>query len=309
MRQYSYHVCFMAKTRRFSVLATVGTLFLVASGCGKADTARPVATAALTLNKTAVPLGSPVELTYRFEVAADAKIDGDYRVFVHVNRDDGTMIWSDDHDLPAELATSQWKPGQVIQYTRTRFVPAFSYLGTATIEMGLYRDEARLPLAGPFPDDRDAPKREYKVATLDLLPRSENIQIIRLSGWHAGEFSPEDATQEWQWTQKLATLRFRNPRKDITFYLEFDTRADLFADAPQQITISSGQTPIETFGADRLGTFLRKIPVEAGQLGTGEMAELHIEVDRTFVPSKLPGGSGDVRELGIRVYHAYIEPR
>lgn len=299
----------MAKRRSFSGLALLGAALLLGSSCSQTDTAKPVATIALTFNRPSVPLGSPLELTYRFEVAADAKIDGDYRVFVHINRDDGTMIWNDDHDLPADAETSRWKPGQTVQYTRTRFVPAFSYLGTATVEMGLYRDEDRLPLAGPFPEDRDAPKREYKVATLDLLPRSESIQVIRLSGWHPGEFALEDATQEWQWTQKLATLSFRNPRKDTTFYLEFDSRSDLFAGAPQQITIYSGQTLIQTFTADRLGTFLRKIPIEVGQLGTGEMAELRIEVDRTFVPAKLPGGSRDLRELGIRVYHAYVEPR
>ena len=39
------------------------------------------------------------------------------------------------------------------------------------------------------------------------------------------------------------------------------------------------------------------------------MAELRIDVDQTFVPAKLPGGSKDQRELGIRVYHAFIEPR
>jgi hypothetical protein len=29
-----------------------------------------------------------------------------------------------------------------------------------------------------------------------------------------------------------------------------------------------------------------------------------MEVDRTFAP-----GGGDPRELGIRVYHAYLEPK
>jgi hypothetical protein len=59
----------------------------------------------------------------------------------------------------------------------------------------------------------------------------------------------------------------------------------------------------------QLGTYLKKIPITAAQLGTGEMAELRIDVDQTFVPAKLPGGSKDYRELGIRVYHAFIEPR
>ena len=34
------------------------------------------------------------------------------------------------------------------------------------------------------------------------------------------------------------------------------------------------------------------------------MAELVIDVDRTFTP-----GGGDTRELGIRVFHAFVEPK
>jgi hypothetical protein len=35
-----------------------------------------------------------------------------------------------------------------------------------------------------------------------------------------------------------------------------------------------------------------------------------LDVDRTFVPSKLAANGGkDVRELGIRVYHAFVEAR
>ena len=269
-----------------------------------------MATVSLSTNKTSVPLGSPIELTYRFEVAPGTKIDGDYRVFVHVNRDDGTMIWNDDHDLPPDHATSKWTPGQVVQYTRTRFIPAFSYIGKATVEMGLYRDDERLPLSGPDPADRQSRDRSYKVATLELLARSENLQVIRLTGWHKGEYSPEDAAIEWQWTQKQATLRFRNnPRRDVMFYLEFDSRPDLFPAKPQVVTVYSGDEAVATFPVPQLGTFLKKIPITAAQLGTGDMAELRIDVDQTFVPARLPGGSKDQRELGIRVYNAFIEPR
>jgi hypothetical protein len=34
------------------------------------------------------------------------------------------------------------------------------------------------------------------------------------------------------------------------------------------------------------------------------MSEITLTVDKTFVP-----GGGDSRELGIRVFHAFIEPR
>lgn len=304
-------------TSRFVLCAAWSMALTVASiGCGKADQAPPVATVSLTTNRTSattnsasVALGAPIELTYRFDVAPGASIATDYRVFVHVNRDDGTTIWNDDHDLPEGMQTSQWKPGQTIQYTRTRFVPAFSYLGEATVRVGLYREGDRLPLAGQDAADRESPERSYKVGTLDLLPRSVSIQVIRLSGWHPGEYAVEDSTIEWQWTQKLAILSLRNPRRDVWLYLEYDGRPDLFPDKPQQVTVSVGAAAVDTFAIDHLGTFLRKIPLTATQLGAGDMTELRIDVDRTFVPAKLPGGSRDPRELGIRVYHAFVEPR
>ena len=309
MQQYSYHAFFMQISRGTVAIALV-LLAGFGAGCSKNDEAPPVASVSLTTGSKRVPLGSPVEITYRFEVAPGAKIDGDYRVFVHVNRDDGTTIWNDDHELPAGQATSTWKPGQVVEYTRTRFIPSFSYVGQATIQMGLYRDNQRLPLSGPDPADRESRERSYKVATLELLPRSENVQVIRLNGWHKGEYAAEDAAIDWQWMQKQATLSFRNnPHRDVLFYLEFDTRADLFAAKPQTITVYAGNEAVATFTAPEPGIYLKKIPITAAQLGTGEMAELRIDVDQTFVPAKLPGGSKDQRELGIRVYHAFIEPR
>lgn len=309
MQQYSYHALFMQISRPSAVIGLV-LLAGFGAGCSKSDEAPPVASVSLTTSSKKVPLGSPVEITYRFEVAPGARIDGDYRVFVHVNRDDGTTIWNDDHELPSGQATSKWQPGQVIEYSRTRFIPSFSYVGQATIEMGLYRDNQRLPLSGPDPADRESLERSYNVATLELLPRSENVQVIRLNGWHKGEYAPEDASIDWQWMQKQATLSFRNtPHRDVLFYLEFDGRADLFQAKPQTVTVYAGNEAVATFTVPQLGTYLKKIPITAAQLGTGEMAELRIDVDQTFIPAKLPGGSKDQRELGIRVYHAFIEPR
>ena len=44
-------------------------------------------------------------------------------------------------------------------------------------------------------------------------------------------------------------------------------------------------------------------------LGSADSAEIEIAVDKTFVPANLPGGtSKDPRELGIRVFHAFVEP-
>ena len=43
-----------------------------------------MATPTVTINHDRAPLGSPIEITYKFVVAPDAHFDQDYRVMVHV---------------------------------------------------------------------------------------------------------------------------------------------------------------------------------------------------------------------------------
>ena len=289
------------------VLFAAAALLTLLTGCSKGDTSPPVATVTFSANKARVPLGSPIELTYRFNVAPDAKFDGNYKVFVHFVDADGGVLWNDDHD--PSPPTSQWRPGQTIQYTRTRFLPVVPFLGEVKVTVGLYRDSDRLPLQGLDPADRQSTTREYKVGTLQLLPTSENIFVFKKNGWHPTEFAAENPTLEWEWTQKVATLTLKNPRKDVFLYLEFDARTDVFTDRPQQVTVYSGDQLVDTFPANAGVPTLRRIPITAAQLGQNEMAELRIEVDRTFVPAKLPAGGRDVRELGIRVYNVFVETR
>jgi hypothetical protein len=256
----------------------------------------PVATPSLTLGRDRVAIGSPLKLTYKFQVAPDAKFDGDYIVFVHVLDPEGESLWNDDHQPPTP--TSRWKPGETIEYTRTIFVPNYPYIGEAAIRLGLYQKETRLPMSGT-----EAGRREYVVAKVQLLPQSENVFLIYKEGWHPAEVAADNPASEWQWTQKRATISFKNPKKDATFYLEYDARIDLFT-PPQQVTVLVGGQPIGTFAADSKQTKLVTFPVSAPQFGTREMAEVAIEVDKTFKP-----GGADTRELGIRVFHAFVEPK
>ncbi len=147
------------------------------------------------------------------------------------------------------------------------------------------------------------PRREYVVAKFQLLPQSENIFLIFKEGWHPAEVAAENPAAEWQWTKKTATLSFKNPRKDSLFYLEYDARIDLFP-APQQVTVKLGEHTLGTFAADSKDKKLLMFPITAAQLGQGDMAEIVIDLDKTFTP-----GSGDTRELGIRVFHAFVDPR
>ena len=248
------------------------------------------------MSRDRVAIGSPVKFTYRFDVAQNTKIDGDYRVFVHVLDPDGEQLWVDDHS--PSVPTSQWKGGQTVEYTRTVFVPNYPYIGEARVRVGLYSDERRLPLSG-----NEVSRREYEVAKFQLLPQSENIFLIYKDGWHAAEVAVDNPASEWQWTQKLATISFKNPKKDATFYLEYDARVDLF-NPPQQVVLRIGDQTIGSFAASSKERALLTFPISAAQFGTGEMAELAMEVDKTFKP-----GGGDPRELGIRVFHAFIEPK
>jgi len=289
-----------------AVVAFVSVSALVS--CSKTETAPPVASVSFSASKTRIALGSPVELTYKFDVAPNAPaISGDYHVFVHVLDADGKKMWDDDHDPP--VPTSKWKPGQSIEYTRTKFVPVVPYLGEATVRVGLNKGSDRLPLSGMDPADRTSTSREYKVGGLQLAPSSENIFPLYKTGWHPEENAPDNPTIGWRWTQKAGGISFQNPRKDVTFYLEYDARPDIFSDHPQVVTVYSGDKALDTFPASSAAVVLRRIPITAAQLGTADMVDLRIEVDRTFVPARIPNGGSDPRELGIRVYHAFVESK
>ena len=88
----------------------VAFLLVSAGACRRREAdAPPVATPSITLNHDRAPLGSPLDITYKFVVASDAKFDEDYRVMAHVVDTDEEMIWTDDHNPP--VPTRQWKPG------------------------------------------------------------------------------------------------------------------------------------------------------------------------------------------------------
>ena len=274
------------------------------SACRRAEPPTPpVATASLALNRDKAPLGSPLDLKYKFVVAADARFDQDYRVMMHVVDPDGELMWTDDHTPPTP--TTEWKPGQTIEYTRTVFVPVYPWIGEATLELGLYSSatQKRLVLSGD-----DAGQRAYKVAKLQLQPQSENLFTVFKDGWHPSEKAGSNSSVEWQWTKKQATLAFKNPKKDCVFFLELDNPGGVFNEN-QQVTVALGGTTLETVAVTPKNQVLHRIAIKADQLGAADMAELTLAVDKTFVPAEVTGGtSKDPRELGVRVFHAFIEP-
>ena len=276
------------------------------AGCARQDAPEPpVASLGLTLSTEKAPLGSPIEVTYRFEVAPDAQpFAEDYRVFVGVVDPDEELMWTDDHS-PA-IPTTQWKAGQKVEYARTVFIPIFPYIGEASIRMGLYSPttKKRLTLSG-----EDVGQRAYKVARFQLLPQTENVFTVYKEGWHGPENAQSNQSVEWQWTKKDATLGFKNPKKDSVFYLDVDNPSRSLPDG-QLVQVKIGGQLVSEFTLPPAVQTLQKIPLSAAQLGADDLVELRITVDKTFVPANEPGAaSKDQRELGIRVFHAFIEPK
>jgi hypothetical protein len=273
----------------------------VAACRSKPPEAPSVATPSAALKYQRVPAGSVMEITYRFLVADGAKIDGDYRVFVHFLSADGDRMWGDDHE-PA-VPTSAWKPGQTVEYVRTVFAPVLPYVGETTMAVGLYgtgdRAQKRLTLTGEH-----LGQHAYKVAKFDLAPQSENLFTVFKDGWYQAETA--EAFVEWQWTKQEATLAFRNPGKAAVLYLDLDSPGSPF-DA-QQVKVTMGGQTVDEFAVTPKTRVLRKIALPPASMGTADTTDLHILVDKTFVPAQLGQGKDD-RTLGVRVFHAFVDPR
>jgi hypothetical protein len=287
-------------------ISAIGFTFAALSfaACGSEEPpSPPVATPTVTLSRDRAPLGSPLDITYKFVVADAAMFQEDYRVMLHVVDADEELMWTDDHDPPTP--TTQWKPGQTVEYTRTVFVPIYPYVGEASMHVGLYstKTQTRLTLQG-----EDAGQRAYRAGRLQLQPQSENLLTIFKEGWHPAEVAEHNASVQWQWTKKQATLSFKNPQKDATFYLSVDNPGGVFNEK-QQVTVSLNNAMVEQFEVTPGSEVLRRIPLKADQMGAADMAELQLTVDKTFVPMQISGGaSKDPRELGVRVFHAFIQP-
>jgi len=283
-------------------------LLVTASGvacANKAEEGAPVAAPTVTLASHAVPIESPVDVTYKFVVAQNAPaLQKNYRIFVHFNDASGQQLWTDDHVPPTP--TTDWKPGATIEYTRTMFVPKVPYTGETSIDLGLYvpGSNERVPLLGTT-----VGTRAYRVGTLDVQPQLETTLVLFTGGWHDAEQVPESQGSEWRWSKGESTVQFRNPKRDIVLVLDLDQpQADL--KGSQRVELRAGTMPLDTFLLQPGERAVRRIGISAATLGSAENVELTLRVDPTFSPAYLPGAtSRDVRTLGARVFHAFIQPK
>jgi hypothetical protein len=278
----------------------------VAAACGRTQQPEiPVATPSVTLARSDAAIGMPIDMRYRFAISPNApRFTEDEVVFVHFLDTDGELMWTDDHQPPVPMR--QWMPGQTIEYSRTMFVPKFPYSGETRIELGIYspKSGARVPMTGETKG-----QHAYEVARFNLHPQTDNLYVVFKDGWHDTEVAEGVTGVEWQWSKKNATLAFRNPMRDVLFYLQCDQPAQGLGE-PQHVELRIGPMVIDSFALSSGQQALRKIELTKSQLGDAETVEVTVAVDKTFVPAGLTQlKSTDARELGIRVFRAYVQPR
>ena len=277
------------------------------AACRKKEApAPPMATPSVTLNHDKTPLGSPIDITYKFVVASDAKFTEDYRVMVHVVDADEELMWTDDHNPP--MPTTQWKPGQTVEYTRTVFVPIYPYVGEATIQVGLYSTTTQKRAAAGGRGRRAArlQGREAAAAAADrerlhglqgrLAPgRNRRAQrhgrvAVDEEGRDARVQEPEEGLRASTSTSttRAASSRAAAGHGDAG-------RADVSTDSRSQ---------------PEAAAMLRKIPLTAAAAGqrrhggAADRGRQDVRAGRARRPR-----SKDPRELGVRVFHAYVDPQ
>jgi hypothetical protein len=161
-----------------------------------------------------------------------------------------------------------------------------------------------LPLTGD-----NVGQRAYRVARFQLQPQTDNLPAVFKDGWHAAEVVEHNPSIQWQWTKKEATLTFKNPKKDTLFYFDVDNPS-MPLNEPQHVQLTLNGQPLDEFTLQPGEQELKRIPMKIAQLGPGDNAELRILVDKSFVPASMPSAkSKDTRELGVRVFHAFVDPR
>ena len=281
-------------------------LALLAGACStsRVDDAKGVASAAVSVNPAVVSSGMPVELDLKFEIAPDAPaFEEDYTVFVHFVDHEGAMIGAADHLPPTP--TREWQAGSTIEYRHAVYAPTSNYVGEASFVVGLYSSESgeRLPLLGERFEHR-----AVKAGSFEMRERIEPYLVDFREGWHPAE-APRGSGLQWRWSMKLGRLTFANPKRDVELTLELDQPNDVFP-MPQHVEIRLGGTVVDDFDLVPGSSLVRRIALTRGQLGEGPDVDVAVVSDKTFVPAKFAGlQSADTRQLGVRVFRAFVQPK
>jgi hypothetical protein len=138
------------------------------------------------------------------------------------------------------------------------------------------------------------------VVPLDQLP-----EVVFEGGWYAREFVPGQPDGDiWRWSMQEAFCQLENPRRAAAIYLEAQAPVDLLQTG-QQVTIELDGQPVSTFEVTAEERFLRKFPVPDGIIHEQPFLPMTLRVGEAVVPSEIDG-SGDERELGLKVFNLAI---
>jgi hypothetical protein len=299
-----WEVIDVRRCRPSGLLLIATTLFVALfTACSKgADSAAPVAEVAVTIDRSAVEAGAPLDVHYRFtRLAGDAAPPADALVFVHMVDAAGTLLWTDDHRPP--VPTSQWGTGTAADYHRTMFVPRNTAPGAVQVQAGLYvpKDGARVPLRGS-----EKRARAYSVATFDVKAPAGTFVVFG-DGWYGAEQTEQEAARPWRWSKGEARVSFRNPRADAVLSLELDQPVAQVG--AQTLELRAGSELLETIAVMPGNRRVQRVNLPANRLGGEDVVELTLTVHPTFVPATIADlRSSDSRELGVRLFNIHVGP-
>ena len=163
------------------------------------------------------------------------------------------------------------------------------------MRIGLYstRDQRRLTLAG-----EDAGQQSYKVATLSLLPHSENVFLLFKDGWHHGRGRARQHDRRVAVVEEGRRRCRSGIRRKTSCSICTPTTPRSYAE-PQSVAVKVNGAQVDTIAVTPRQEFLHKTRITAAQLGTADMVDFTLEVDKTWVPALVPAPTAAIpRELG-----------
>lgn len=293
------------KKKYMSYILAIAALLIIIIACRNKGEAKiePSIAVEVKLNQNRIPINSPLEMSYSWKVVRrDKKLDKDYKVFVHFLDKNGHMFLNDDHFPP--IKTTHWSSDKPVEYERTIFFSNISILGKGSIKVGFYEpneEMKRLRLIG----EDEGNDMAYKIADIEIVGEELDKEPIFKDGWYEPEYTTRGSrVVEWSWTKKEAEVAFLNPNTDAVLYLSAHSPAQEL-EGGQKVILELNDRVIDSFIVTSPEDFLEKIRIEQSLWGGKKWANLKIKVDKTFIPSA-DGIQGDIRELGIRVYHLFL---
>ena len=227
------------------------------------------------------------------------KMDQDFNVFVHFWHK-SNLLFQDDHT--PDVLTTLWEPNNEYVYSRRIYIPTFidefdpNFNGEETL---------RLSTGFISPYDRTAEsKQEILVEKLKVFPPPlDTPEIIYEEGWYDLEINNDAFLEQWRWTTKSARCIIDNPHRNALLIIKGGVNPE--AVPGQKIIFKINDLILDEFVPDE-SVFEKSYNILDEMLGDKEEFYLTIEVDKTFVPSKVIQDSTDERDLGLQISFVYF---